>query len=173
MLSSLRALGPKVWTTAPEVAWSWLGELVECPGMESLAVHRRGNALTGTFLTILDEETGFRLRKELLLGSCQNARRSGLHQTIHTYLQLVSTKCSRWCWTCIGIQVVGQQHLVGWPTPCRLRHSSWIYLPVLFRNRRGDSRRFVGGVVHRRFRAVARPIGKDKCANDGGRSCRV
>ena len=62
-------------------------------GMESPGVHRRRNALTGTFLTTHDEDTGFRLRKDLFLGSCQNARRSGLHQTVHTYLfQLVSTK---------------------------------------------------------------------------------
>ena len=33
MLSSLWSLGPKIWTTAREAAWLWLGVLVERPGM--------------------------------------------------------------------------------------------------------------------------------------------
>ena len=70
----------------------------------------------GTFLTTIDEETGFRLRKWdlfLFLPKRQKVRNTPNSPHIFVPLQTVNLslqRCSRWGWTGIGTQVVGQRH---------------------------------------------------------------
>ena len=105
-------------------------------GMESPGVHRRRNALTGTFLTILDEETGFRLRKELFQGSLSKRQEvritsnnpyvfaTCLYKMLTMVLDMYRDP-GRWSKTCIHC-----------PTPCRLRLSSKTSARFVFRNSR-------------------------------------
>ena len=112
-------------------------------GMESPGVHRRRNALTGTFLTILDEETGFRLRKELFQGSLSKRQEvritSNNPHVFATCLYKMLTMVldmyrdpGRWSTTSRRLAYAVSV------TPLQLSTSA-----RLFRNRRGDSRLFV------------------------------
>jgi hemoglobin-like flavoprotein len=93
MLASLRSLLPKVWTTAHEVAWTWLWELVERAVMENMGQPPKWERAYANFLDNIDEETGYRLRKDLFQRFFTTAPGGqDYFKQSNTYLHLVSTK---------------------------------------------------------------------------------
>ena len=122
MLADLRSLGPKVWTTAHEVAVV-VGGAREASRYGKLGCPPTWVRAYVDFLTILDDETGSTTSKVLFQGSLSERQDVRTPSNNPHVVTTCLYKGSRWWRTCIGIQVVGQRHVVGWPTPCRLRLS--------------------------------------------------
>eukprot|EP00927_Polykrikos_kofoidii_P002426 TRINITY_DN1096_c0_g1_i13.p1 TRINITY_DN1096_c0_g1~~TRINITY_DN1096_c0_g1_i13.p1 ORF type:complete len:1086 (+),score=186.39 TRINITY_DN1096_c0_g1_i13:79-3336(+) len=93
MLASLRSLLPKDWTTQHEVAWSWLWELVEKNVMKNMGMPAKWEKAYAKFLDGIDEDTGFRLRRDIYARffALAPAGQDYFKQS-NTYLHLVSTK---------------------------------------------------------------------------------
>merc|ERR1712187_498633 len=93
MLASLRSLLPKDWTTAHEVAWSWLWENVERLVQKNRALQTPWEKAYAKLLDSIDEATGFQLRKDIYLKffALAPAGQDYFKQS-NTYLHLVATK---------------------------------------------------------------------------------
>jgi len=93
MLASLRSLLPKAWTTAHEVAWSWLWENVERTLMKNIGLPPVWEKAYGKFLDGVDEATGFQLRKDIYqkFFSLAPSGQDYFKQS-NTYLHLIATK---------------------------------------------------------------------------------
>merc|ERR1719183_1634981 len=93
MLASLRSLLPKDWTTAHEVAWSWLWENVERTLMKNMGMPPQWEKAYAKLLDSIDEATGFQLRKDIYLKffALAPAGQDYFKQS-NTYLHLVATK---------------------------------------------------------------------------------
>eukprot|EP00927_Polykrikos_kofoidii_P030131 TRINITY_DN2598_c0_g1_i1.p1 TRINITY_DN2598_c0_g1~~TRINITY_DN2598_c0_g1_i1.p1 ORF type:complete len:1095 (-),score=162.84 TRINITY_DN2598_c0_g1_i1:273-3557(-) len=93
MLASLRSLLPKDWTTQHEVAWSWMWDLVEKNVTKNMGRPAKWERAYAKFLDGIDEDTGFRLRRDIYARffSLAPAGQEYFKQS-NTYLHLVSTK---------------------------------------------------------------------------------
>jgi hypothetical protein len=93
MLASLRSLLPKDWTTAHEVAWSWLWENVERLIQKNMGMPQQWEKAYAKLLDAIDEATGFQLRKDIYLKffALAPAGQDYFKQS-NTYLHLVATK---------------------------------------------------------------------------------
>merc|ERR1712187_218602 len=93
MLASLRSLLPKDWTTAHEVAWSWLWENVEKLILKNMGLPPVWEKAYAKLLDSIDEATGFQLRKDIYLKffALAPAGQDYFKQS-NTYLHLVATK---------------------------------------------------------------------------------
>jgi len=93
MLASLRSLLPKDWTTAHEVAWSWLWENVERMLLQNMGQPPLWEKAYSKLLDSIDEATGFQLRKDIYLKffALAPAGQDYFKQS-NTYLHLVATK---------------------------------------------------------------------------------
>jgi len=93
MLASLRSLLPKDWTTAHEVAWSWLWENVERTLMKNMGMPPIWERAYAKLLDSIDEATGFQLRKDIYLKffALAPAGQDFFKQS-NTYLHLIATK---------------------------------------------------------------------------------
>jgi len=93
MLASLRSLLPKDWTTAHEVAWSWLWENVEKMIMKNMGMPPKWEQAYAKLLDSIDEATGFQLRKDIYLKffAIAPAGQDFFKQS-NTYLHLIATK---------------------------------------------------------------------------------
>jgi hypothetical protein len=65
MLASLRSLLPKDWSTAHEVAWSWLWENVERLLVKNMGSPPRWEKALSKLFSSIDETQAFELRKEI------------------------------------------------------------------------------------------------------------
>jgi len=93
MLASLRSLLPKDWTTAHEVAWSWLWENVEKLIQKNMGFPPKWEKAYAKLLDSIDEATGFQLRKDIYLKffALSPAGQNYFKQS-NTYLHLIATK---------------------------------------------------------------------------------
>merc|ERR1719277_1464886 len=93
MLASLRSLLPKDWTTAHEVAWSWLWENVERTLTKNMGRPPQWEKAYAKLLDSIDEATGFQLRKDIYLKffALAPAGQDYFKQS-NTYLHLIATK---------------------------------------------------------------------------------
>lgn len=92
MLASLRSLLPMCWTTAHEVAWSWLCESVERTLKNRLSMTRLWERAVAVLLDGMDEATSFRLRQDIFLRFFASAPAAeGYFRRSNAYLRLIAT----------------------------------------------------------------------------------
>jgi len=93
MLASLRSLLPKDWSTAHEVAWSWLWENVERLLHKTMGNPPAWEAALAKFLGSLDESQAFEVRKQIYAKFFMStpAGQDYFKQS-NTYLHLIATK---------------------------------------------------------------------------------
>jgi len=93
MMASLRSLLPKDWTTAHEVAWSWLWENVQLLLLKTMGKPPKWEKSYAALLDSIDEETGFQLRKDIyskFFILCPAGQE--YFKQSNTYLHIIATK---------------------------------------------------------------------------------
>mmetsp|Transcript_98483 Transcript_98483/g.153896 ORF Transcript_98483/g.153896 Transcript_98483/m.153896 type:complete len:1144 (-) Transcript_98483:100-3531(-) len=93
MLASLRSLLPKDWSTAHEVAWSWLWENVERLLTKTLGYPRKWEKALGKFIKAFDETALFELRKDIYSRFFSaNAAGQDYFKQSNTYLHFIADR---------------------------------------------------------------------------------
>eukprot|EP00403_Amphidinium_massartii_P018161 CAMPEP_0178427420 /NCGR_PEP_ID=MMETSP0689_2-20121128/29738_1 /TAXON_ID=160604 /ORGANISM="Amphidinium massartii, Strain CS-259" /LENGTH=1286 /DNA_ID=CAMNT_0020049131 /DNA_START=34 /DNA_END=3894 /DNA_ORIENTATION=+ len=93
MLASLRSLLPKEWSTAHEVAWSWLWDNVERVLLKTMGNPGKWEVALTKVMSNLDESQKFELRKDIyarFFAAC-SAGQDYFKQS-NTYLHLIAEK---------------------------------------------------------------------------------